>query len=301
MAVPNFQSFFVPLLEFAADREEHSIGEARKALAHSMELTEDDLAELLPSGTQTRFDNRVAWAKSYLVQAKALASPRRGRFRITDRGLDLLAQGHTRIDISVLNQFEEFREFKSSGTRATPEPNTEERDSTPEEALQEAYQSIRDDLSGEILTQIKSNSPEFFERLVVDLMLALGYGGSRPDAGRSVGRSGDGGIDGVIDEDRLGLDVIYLQAKRWDGNVGRPEIQKFVGALQGNRARKGVFITTGRFSPQAYSYIEKIDPKIVLIDGRRLAELMIDYKVGVACSASYSVMRMDLDYFEEDQ
>jgi len=301
MAVPDFQSFFKPLLEVAADGQEHSLREARAIIAEQMQLSVDDLKELLPSGTQSRFDNRVAWAKSYFVQAKVLESTRRAHFRITDRGRDLLSQGHDRIDVKVLNQYPEFVEFhagKPGKETTTDEPEIQ--DETPEESLQKAYLSIRSDLAGEILTRVKDNSPQFFEHLVVDLMIALGYGGSRADAGRSIGRSGDEGIDGIIKEDRLGLDVIYLQAKRWDGTVGRPEIQKFVGALHGKRARKGVFITTGTFSLDASTYVESIDPKVILIDGRTLAELMIDHSLGVSTSVNYEIKRIDTDYFEEE-
>ena len=300
MAVPEFQSFFKPLLEFASDGREHSIAEAREALAEAMNLSQDDLSEVLPSGRQTRFDNRVAWAKSYLVQAKALISPRRGKFSITERGRELLGQGHARIDTKMLNQYPEFVEFHSPHRTDTSDPGLDDdQQETPEETLQQAYESIRRDLALEIHSLIMDNSAEFFENLVVDLMIALGYGGSRADAGRSVGKSGDGGIDGIINEDRLGLDVIYLQAKRWEGTVGRPEIQKFVGALHGKRARKGVFITTGKFSNDAIKYVSSIDPKVSLIDGRRLAELMIDHRLGVTGIATYEIMRVDSDYFEE--
>lgn len=300
MAVPEFQCFLQPLLEFASDEQEHSISQAREALATTMRMTEEDLREMLPSGTQRRFDNRVAWAKSYLVQARALESPSRGRFRITVRGKELLKQGHERIDVSVLNQYPEFVEFHSPNHGQTEAGLHEESHTeTPEEALQQAYQSIRADLAGELLSRIQANSPAFFERLVVDLMIALGYGGSRADAGRSIGKSGDGGIDGIINEDRLGLDVIYVQAKRWEGTVGRPEVQRFVGALHGKRARKGVFITTSKFSPEAEKYVMAIEPKVSLIDGRRLTELMMDHQLGVSGVTSYHIQRIDSDYFEE--
>lgn len=302
MPVPEFQSFFKPLLELAADDREHSLAEARAVIARKMALSEEDLRELLPSGTQSKFYNRVAWAKSYFVKAHVLGSPRRGHFRITERGQELLKQGHERITVGILSQYPEFVEFHTAkpedavATDAVDESVLE----TPEETLQKAYQGIRADLASEILSLIKSNSPEFFESLVVDLMIALGYGGSRSDAGHSIGRSGDEGIDGIINEDRLGLDVVYLQAKRWDGPVGRPEIKKFVGALQGKRARKGVFITTGRFTPDARKYVTGIDSKVVLIDGHTLASLMIDSQLGVAVTASYEMMRIDTDYFEEE-
>lgn len=298
MAVPDFQSFFRPLLDFSADGKEHSMQEAREAIAKIMALPEADMKELLPSGLQTKFDNRVAWAKSYFVQAKVLESPRRGHFRITKRGLDLHKLGHKRIDVKTLNQYPEFVEFHKVRTPKEEEP--ESPTETPEEALQKAYESIRSDLIGQIVERITDNSPQFFERLVVDLMVAIGYGGSRADAGKSIGGTGDEGIDGIIKEDRLGLDLVYLQAKRWDGTVGRPEVQKFVGALHGKRAKKGVFITTSKFSDDAKKYVETIDPKVILIDGRMLADLMIDHGLGTTTTASYQIKRIDSDYFAEE-
>lgn len=255
MAIPDFQSFFKPVLDIAADGQEHSLKETRDRITALMQLSSEDLAEKLPSGTQAKFDNRVSWAISYLVQAKVLMRPRRSFFTITDRGRELHKQGHHRIDINVLNQYPEFVEFHTAKESKAGSTSAEVRNdaATPEEVLQHAYQSIRSELAGEILSRIKANSPRFFENLVVDLMVAMGYGGSRSDAGQSVGQSGDEGIDGIIKEDRLGLDVIYLQAKRWDGTVGRPEIHRFVGALHGKRAKKGVFITTGKFSEEARS------------------------------------------------
>ena len=301
MAVPDFQSFFRPLLEFASDGKEHSIAEARDALKQVMNISEEDLKELLPSGRQTKYDNRVAWAKSYFVQAKIIESPKRAHFRITDRGRALLTMGHDRIDIKILNQYPEFVEFHTTkpGESTVNEAGSSQ-DETPEEALQKAYVNIRSDLANELLNKTKNNTPKFFEQLVVDLMIALGYGGSRSDAGRSIGQSGDEGIDGIIKEDRLGLDVIYLQAKRWDGSVGRPEIQKFVGALHGKRAKKGVFITTSVFTSEAKEYVVTIDPKVILIDGRMLADLMIDYNLGVSSSVNYEIKKIDSDYFEEE-
>ncbi|MGH9425818.1 MAG: restriction endonuclease, partial [Terriglobia bacterium] len=239
-----------------------------------------------------------AWAKSYFVQAKVLESPLRGHFRITQRGLDLHKLGHKRIDVKILNQYPEFVEFHKART-----PKEEEQESpaeTPEETLQKSYGSIRSDLAGQIVERIVGNSSQFFEKLVVDLMVAMGYGGSRADAGRSIGGTGDEGIDGIIKEDRLGLDLVYLQAKRWDGTVGRPEVQKFVGALHGKRAKKGVFITTGKFSDDARKYVETIDPKVILIDGRMLAELMIDHGLGTTTTATYEIRRIDSDYFTEE-
>jgi len=303
MAVPDFQSFFKPLLDIASDGKEHSMKEAREKIAKEFSLNQDDLLEKLPSGTQTKFDNRVAWAKSYFVQAKVLESPRRAYFHITDRGKQLHSQNHTRIDVKVLSQYPEFVEFHNPPKQnKTTQPYKPEDVSseTPEEVLQKAYQSIRNDLAGELLERIKANTPSFFESLVVDLMVTMGYGGSRSDAGQSIGKSGDEGIDGIIKEDKLGLDVIYLQAKRWEGTVGRPEIQKFVGALHGKRAKKGVFITTGRFSEDAHDYVKSIDPRVILIDGKSLANYMIDFNLGTSTNVTYEIKRIDSDYFIEE-
>lgn len=298
MAIPDFQSFFRPLLDLAADGKEHSIQEARETIGKNMKLSEEDINEMLPSGTQRKFDNRVAWAKSYFVQSKVLESSRRGYFKITQRGLELHGRGHQRIDIRVLNQYPEFVEFHKA--KVAKEEEVEPASETPEETLEKSYQSIRSDLAGQMMQRISSNTPQFFERLVVDLMVAMGYGGSRADAGKSIGGTGDEGIDGIIKEDRLGLDLVYLQAKRWEGTVGRPEVQKFVGALHGKRAKKGVFITTGKFSDEAKRYVETIDPKVILIDGRMLAELMIDQGLGTTTTATFQVKRIDSDYFTEE-
>lgn len=298
MAVPDFQSFFKPLLDVASDGNEHSIQEARNIIAARMSISEEDLKERLPSGTQTKFDNRVAWAKSYFIQAQVLEASRRGHFKITQRGVELHKKGLKRIDVKVLNEYPEFVEFNRGKESKEEEPTPQVE--TPEELLQKAYESIRNDLAGQILEKIKSNTPAFFEKLVVDLMVSMGYGGSRADAGKSIGGSGDEGIDGIIKEDRLGLDVVYLQAKRWEGTVGRPEVQKFVGALHGKRAKKGVFITTGKFSDDSKKYVETIDPKVILIDGRTLAELMIDFSLGTTTSGTYEIKRIDTDYYAEE-
>jgi restriction system protein len=238
-----------------------------------------------------------------LEQGGLLVSPRRGHFQISDRGREVIKRAPARIDIKFLEQYPEFIEFRTPKDKAVTPPGpavpvTPEVD-TPEEALETAHSKMMASLGAEVLARVKGGTPTFFERLVVELLLKMGYGGSRADAGQAVGKGGDEGIDGVISEDRLGLDIVYLQAKRWDGSVGRPEIQKFVGALHGKRAKKGVFITSGSFSSEALSYVEHIDPKIVLIDGRRLAELMIDFEVGVSTIRTFHVKRVDSDYFEE--
>jgi restriction system protein len=303
MGVPDFQSLMLPLLRIAGDGKEHPLAEARARLGSEFKLTQAEQDERLPSGRQSRFANRVAWAKVYLEQGGLLLSPRRGHFLISDRGRDVLKAPPKRIDIKFLGQYPEFVEFRTPKSEAekpfTP-PLVEAPDAdTPEEALEAANVKIKASLASEVLTRVKAGSPDFFEKLVVELLLKMGYGGSRTDAGQAVGKAGDEGIDGVISEDRLGLDIVYLQAKRWEGSVGRPEIQKFVGALHGKRAKKGVFITTGSFSSDAAAYVEHIDPKVVLIDGRRLAEFMIDFEVGVTTARTYHVKRVDSDYFEE--
>ena len=252
----------------------------------------------LPSGQQSRFNNRVAWAKVYLERAGLLIKTRRGYFRITDPGIVVLRDPPERIDIPFLKQFPSFEDFRSKTPEETSDESVDEK--TPEESLQIAYQTIRDSLAIELIMLVKSATPTFFERLVLDLMLKMGYGGSREKAGTLTTAGADEGIDGIINEDQLGLDVIYLQAKRWENTVGRPEIQKFVGALHGRRARKGVFLTTSAFSSDAVNYASNIDSKVVLIDGLALAQLMIDFNVGVSRSHFYEVKRIDSDYFADE-
>ena len=305
MAVPDFQSLMLPLLRLSADGKEYTMQEAREGLAVVMKLSEDDLQERLPSGRQTTFSNRVAWAKVYLTQAGVLESPKRGRFHISERGRQVLALSPAKIDIKYLEQFEEFQEFRQASSKNRTEKvihnsDAEVSSATPEETLEQAYQQLRDEVANELLHLIKGNTPEFFEKLVVQLIVAMGYGGSVQEAGKATRKTADEGIDGVIKEDRLGLDAIYLQAKRWEGVVGRPEIQKFVGALHGQRARKGVFITTSRFSKEAVDYVGQIDPKVVLIDGADLVQLMIDCNVGVSSATVYKVKKVDMDFFIED-
>jgi len=303
MAIPDFQSFMLPLLKFASDGKEHSLSEASEALSHHFSITESDRREMLPSGRQTRFNNRVAWANVYLRKSGFLESTRRGRFKITERGQEILRSNPARIDVKFLlkNGDTEFREFhrpsRQDGNHEEPSIETVR---TPREIMDAGYLEMRRDLSQEILKRIKSSSPRFFEHLVVELLVAMGYGGSRKDAGEAVGQSSDGGVDGIIKEDRLGLDVIYLQAKRWEGTVGRPTVQAFAGSLEGHRARKGVLITTSQFSPDALDYVTRIEKKIVLIDGDELAKLMIDFSIGVAADATYEIKRLDTDYFEEE-
>ena len=304
MTIPDFQSIMLPLLKLAADDKVHTIRTAKEVLGEQFQLSEEELDHTLPSGRQKTFSNRVSWAKTYLERAGLLSKAGRGQFKITQRGHDVLANPPAIIDIKFLQQFKEFLDFRSrsdtpdnSITVVESEDTTDTQ--TPEEALQDAYKQLRDDLAGEILEHVAEMSPHFFEQLVLDLMLAMGYGGAQK-TGVLTTAGADEGIDGVINEDRLGLDIVYLQAKRWGNQVGRPEIQKFVGALHGKRARKGVFLTTSTFSRDAHEYVATIDPKVILIDGARLAELMIDFNVGVSITQTFHVKRIDTDYFTED-
>lgn len=302
MAIPDYQTVMLPLLKFLADGGEHSLRESIDSLADEFSLTEVERTEMLASGQQAIFNNRVGWARTYLKKAGLLDSTRRGFFRITDRGKKVLSRAPNRIDVNFLEQFDEFVQFRSirrDKNHSEEAAVAEEINQTPEESLESAYLKLREGLASEILQITKSCSPAFFEQLVVDLLVRMGYGGSRREAGQALGKSGDGGIDGIIKEDKLGLDIIYIQAKRWDGSVGRPEVQKFAGALQGQRARKGIFITTSAFTKDATDYATLIETKIILIDGARLAELMIDHGVGVATQAIYEIKRIDSDYFIE--
>jgi restriction system protein len=306
MAIPDFQTLMLPVLEFANRSSEARFRDMAEALALEFQLTPEERSQLLPSGTAFLFDNRVGWARTFLKQAGLLEAPKRGVLRITERGKAVLQGRPSRIDMKFLDQFPEFREFRArrSGDPRSDKPNSETARQakleieTPEERLATAYQTLRAELQSELIDQVKSASPAFFERLVVDLLLAMGYGGSRQDAGRAIGKSGDGGIDGIIKEDKLGLDVIYIQAKRWEGTVGRPEVQKFAGALQGHRASKGVFITTSSFTREAEEFANAINSKLILINGVVFTGLLIDHNVGVATTGVYELKKVDADYFE---
>jgi len=291
----------LPLLNILGDQREHTLGEVIDALAVRLDLSEDERRALLASGKQSRFDNRVGWARTYLKKAGLLESTGRGRFRITERGLHVLRDNPREISVRFLKQFPEFLEFQSVSRRGARDEgeDTIELNQTPEEVLESSYQNLRLNLAQDLLERVKNSSPRFFENLVIDLLVAMGYGGSRQDA-EAVGRSGDGGIDGIIKEDKLGLDVVYVQAKKWEGTVGRPTVQAFAGSLEGQRARKGVLITTSQFSPEAKEYVNRIEKRIVLMDGEQLAQFMIDHNLGVTEVASYVVKKVDLDYFGEE-
>lgn len=303
MSIPDFQSLMLPLLQLLLDKEEHSLRETIDSLGNKFGLSEDDRQELLPSGKQSVFDNRVGWAKTHLKKAGLLETTKRGYFKIAQKGLEVLADKPEKIDVNFLQRFPSFVEFRQQKNkeshqayRTLESPNDS---TTPEEELESAFQKLNQTLASDLLEQVQNCSPRFFEILVVDLLVKMGYGGTRKDAGKVIGRSGDAGVDGLINEDRLGLDVIYIQAKRWETPVGRPEIQKFTGALEGFRAKKGIFITSSSFTNDAKEYVERIDKKVILIDGDKLAQLMIEYNVGVSPIASYEIKRLDLDYFTE--
>ena len=300
MAIPDYQTIMLPLLKLAADGQEHTLRGAIESLADEFGLSQEERQALLPSGQQEILTNRVSWARTYMRHAGLMETTRRGCFRITDRGRQVLAARPARIDVTFLEQFDEFRQFRSvRRTSAEPGKSDLETQVTPKEALEAAYAQLRDELANELLQNVAKSAPKRFEQAVIELLLRMGYGGSRQDAGQAIGGSGDEGIDGIIKEDRLGLDIIYIQAKRWGATVGRPEVQKFAGALQGQRARKGILITTSSFSSEAREYASRIDSKIVLIDGPELAQLMIDHDLGVSPEASYQLKRIDSDFFAE--
>jgi len=302
--IPKYEQIMLPFLKYIADGQEHSLGETHDALAKQFGLTEQETRELLPSGRQPIFRNRVGWARTYLKKAGLVESPKRAHFRITDKGVSLLSENPPEITSKFLTRYEEFVEFQSikkpkkdnTILKNQPHDNT---DQTPEESLEYAYQKLHTELSKELLSVIKSCSADFFEKLVIDLLITMGYGGSRKEAGQAMGKSGDGGIDGIINEDKLGLDVIYLQAKRWDNTVPVKEIRDFTGALASKKAKKGIFLTTSDFPKSVYEFVGQVEYKIILIDGQRLANLMIEHGVGLSTVNTYHVKTIDSDYFEE--
>lgn len=302
MAIPDFQTLMLPVLRCLSDGKEHTLRDLVAATSDEFRLSSEERAQLLPSGTQPLMANRVAWAKTFLQKAGLVEPVRRGVARITPRGTEVLAKKPTRIDMKFLEQFPEYVAFRAIRREAEPTGGADQdtTTATPEEALEGAYQRLRAELETDVLDQVKKASPAFFERLVIQVLVAMGYGGSLSEAGKVIGGSGDAGIDGIIKEDRLGLDVIYVQAKRWENPVSRPEVQKFAGALQGQRARKGIFITTSTFTKEGQDFAAKIDSRVVLIDGPTLATLMIDHNVGVAPVRSFDLKRIDSDFFNEE-
>ena len=300
MAIPDFQSVMRPVLNTVQNGAPLPLNTLREQVADQFQLTEDERKERLPSGQQTVINNRVGWARTYLNKAGLLCIPTKGMVQITPRGLEALASGPPRITVSWLKQFPEFADFHTTKPRTADTPvvmSIDRAETTPDEQLADAHQALMQSLADELLEQVRAASPIFFEQLVVDLMIAMGYGGSRKEAGKATQATNDDGIDGIIKEDKLGLDVIYLQAKRWSNTVHRPEIDKFIGALTRQRARKGVFITTSEFSEGARTAALGLDIKVVLIDGIELARLMVENNLGVSVKQVYEVKQLDSDYF----
>lgn len=305
MAIPDYQTLMRPLLAKLADGQVHALKELREALTVEFRLTPDETVETLPSGRQTVISNRIGWAKTYLDKAGLLATPKRAHYQITERGQQALQECPERIDNDYLSRFDDFQEFQSLSSAqkdGEDEKVAPAGDTTPDEQIAAAYQALNGSLADDLLASICAASPSFFEQLVVDLMLAMGYGGSRKEAGQATQYTSDGGIDGIIKDDPLGLETIYLQAKRYnDKTVGRPEVQSFAGALDMKRAKKGVFITTSKFTADALAFVSVIEKKIVLIDGPQLAELMIQHNLGVTRKEVYEIKQIDSDYFNEDE
>jgi restriction system protein len=295
----------LPMLELMKDGKEHLTSDLILNLADFYKLTDEERSKMLPSKRARQFDNRSHWARKYLKESGLVNATRRGYIQITDRGQDVLKSKPEFINIKYLKQFEELREFLNISNASSETQNGEEDTSlehlSPEDAMENSYQTMNNLLAKELLSQIESKPPSFFEKLVIRLLLQMGYGTGDEDSGIVTKTSGDEGIDGIISEDKLGLDKIYVQAKKWkDGSsIGRPEIQKFVGALHGQRANKGIFITTSKFSSDAYEYINRIEPKVILIDGIRLTKFMIEYNVGVQVEKEFYIKRIDTDYFDE--
>jgi restriction system protein len=309
MPIPTYQEVMLPFLRQLGDGQILQISSLMAQLTEVFALTEEERQQMLPSGKTTTFRSRVGWAKTYLKMSGLIENEGRGSYRITARGREVLNEPPAMIDNLYLRRFPEFVQWydasRNQGGSEERQPaaanNTDIDEKTPDEALFDSYSQIRRNLEAEVLEIVKAASPLFFEKLVVDLLVRMGYGGNFQEAAsRLTRRSGDEGIDGIINEDRLGLDVIYVQAKRWEGTVSRPEIQKFAGALQGKRAKKGVFITTSDFSREAKDYADFIDTKIVLINGHELAGLMIDFNVGVSIDRIFELKKVDSDYFVEE-
>jgi restriction system protein len=299
MTLPSYEEMMLPLLKFTGDGKEHSNEESVEYIKRFFNILEEDSKLYIRSGGQSVLVNRAAWAKTYLKQAGLIVSTQRAKFIITENGLNLLKENPPEITDKYLMKFPSFQEFQKRHKNKKAETEVKEnKNKTPLEILEDNYLMLRNNLADELLTNIANCSPAFFEDLVVKLLVGMGYGGSLSDAGQTVGKSGDGGIDGIIKEDKLGLDVVYIQAKRWEGTVGSKEIRNFVGALAGHKANKGVFITTSKYTSDALSFVQAITPKVILIDGEQLANLMIDYDIGVSIEKNFQIKRVDQDFFE---
>jgi len=301
MTLPIFEKFLFPFLDLLKDKKVHVSSEMHDYIAKYLELTEEDLAERIPSGYITRFKDRVKWARTYLMKAGLVESSGHGKYQITDEGLKVLKTSPNQLTMESLRKYPNFLEFQNlSPSQVEPAVPVIQSESTPEELIEQKHRELRMNLAQDLLEKVKQATPAFFEGLVVDLLIAMGYGGSRYDAGKAIGKSHDGGLDGIIKEDKLGLDVIFIQAKKWENTVGRPEVQAFIGSLEGARAKKGIMITTSKFSKEAEGYIEKIEKRIVLIDGEKLTQLMIDHGIGVTTVQTYLIQKIDMDFFNEE-
>jgi restriction system protein len=306
MPIPDYQTLMLPLLRLTGDGKDHTLAQAAEVIGQEFNLTDAERNEMLPSGGQLKLFSRIGWSRTYMAKAGLLETVSRGKFKITARGVVLLKKQPAKIDVNLLNQYPEFVEFRTgsslikANSTSVNESDLTVTQQTPQELLESSYQTLHRQTAEDLLDKISKSSARFFEKLVVDLLVAMGYGGSRKDAGQAIGKSGDDGIDGIIKEDRLGLDAVYVQAKKWKATVGRPEIQSFAGSLEGQRARKGVFITTSQFSGDAKEYVNRIEKKIILIGGEQLANLCIEFGIGVEPVITYKVQRIDADYFEEE-
>lgn len=301
MPIPSFQEMFLPFLQCLVDGKDHHMQEVVTYIADHFKLTDEERAEMIPSGQTSKVANRVGWARTHLKFAGLIERTEWGVHRITPAGRSVFDKPPATFDLKFLDTIPQHYEWYHAEKKSRPvQPPVEEGVETPEERIGRAYTDFRATLAGEVIARVKSSDPIFFERLVIDLLLRMGYGGSRAEAAQATKASGDGGIDGVINEDRLGLDAVYVQAKRWENSVGEPQLRDFVGALHAHRASKGVFITTSEFTASAKAYVEKVQFKISLIDGRRLADLMIDFGVGVSLAHTYEIKKIDNDYFEEN-
>ncbi|AEW03399.1 restriction endonuclease [Niastella koreensis] len=305
--IPDFQTIMLPLLTILKDGKEHNLRDVIKEISDQFNLTDEERVQLLPSANQAIINNRVGWARTYLKKANLLDTPKRGVLKITEDGIPILSKGLTKVDVKFLQTLPKFQEWQRSYAAKTDDGEAIGEESkieaqtgkTPEELLDYSYNQLKEELASEIIDKVKSCSPAFFELLVIDLLIKMGYGGSRKEAGEVLGKSGDGGIDGIIKEDKLGLDTIYIQAKRWENTVTIHQVRDFAGSLLSKKAKKGIFITTSSYPASAKEFVGSIDPKIVLIDGNELANLMIEFKVGVSVKKTYEVQRLDSDYFDE--
>ncbi len=302
MPIPDFQALFLPYLQFLSNGEPHNTSEAEEYLAGIFKISDEQRKEQIPSGKAYRFRNRIAWVIAHFKQAQLVELVSRGIYKITTRGLELLAEKPKTLNVKSLKRYPDYQAWRTpkAGEPATGVTEDEQAGQTPLEILEGTYQTLSNTLARELLDKVKTCTPMFFEQLVVDLLVAMGYGGSRTEAGSRIGKSGDGGIDGIIKEDRLGLDAIYIQAKRWEATVGRPVVQAFAGSLEGVRARKGVLITTSTFSNEAIDYVSRIEKKIVLIGGDELSQLMIEHNIGISEAQRYTIKKIDMDYFSEE-